>query len=100
MNFRREIADALQAEVDGGVGREGQLLAKTIVSRLSALTRGKDIVVGDVGQHQMMLARFYNFQTVNSWFTSGGAGTMGCSPAHGHRGEAGAAGRTGLVGER
>jgi acetolactate synthase-1/2/3 large subunit len=77
--FRREIADALQAEIDGGIGREGQLLAKTIVSRLSALTQGRDIVVGDVGQHQMMLARFYNFQTVNSWFTSGGAGTMGCS---------------------
>ena len=27
----------------------------------------------------MMLARFYNFQTFNSWFTSGGAGTMGCA---------------------
>jgi acetolactate synthase-1/2/3 large subunit len=27
----------------------------------------------------MILARFYNFQTANSWFTSGGAGTMGCS---------------------
>jgi len=26
-----------------------------------------------------ILARFYNFQTTNSWFTSGGAGTMGCA---------------------
>ena len=77
--FRREIADTTQAEIDRGIGGEGQLLAKTIVSRLSVLTEGKDIVVGDVGQHQMMLARFYNFQTFNSWFTSGGAGTMGCS---------------------
>ena len=77
--YRREIADRLQAEVDAGLGKEGQLLAKTIVSRLSAVTQGRDIVVGDVGQHQMMLARFYNFQTFNSWFTSGGAGTMGCS---------------------
>ena len=78
-DYRREIADSLQKEVDAGLGKEGQLLAKTIVSRMSLLTGGRDIVVGDVGQHQMMLARFYNFQTFNSWFTSGGAGTMGCA---------------------
>jgi acetolactate synthase I/II/III large subunit len=77
--FRQEIADHIQAEIDAGIGREGQLLAKTIISRLSHLTHGKDIIVGDVGQHQMILARFYNFQTINSWFTSGGAGTMGCA---------------------
>ena len=77
--YRQEIAGQLQSEVDTGIGKEGQLLAKTIVSRMSDLTEGRDIVVGDVGQHQMMLARFYNFQTFNSWFTSGGAGTMGCA---------------------
>ena len=73
------MADQLQAEIDTGIGTENQLLVKTIVRRLSDLTGGRDLIVGDVGQHQMMLARFYNFQTVNSWFTSGGAGTMGCS---------------------
>jgi acetolactate synthase-1/2/3 large subunit len=77
--FRLEIADRIKAEIDAGIGREGQLLVKTITSRLSRLTQGKDIIVGDVGQHQMILARYYNFQTVNSWFTSGGAGTMGCA---------------------
>lgn len=77
--FRQEIASQIQAEIDTGLGAEGQLLAKTIVHRLSALTGGKDIIVADVGQHQMMCARFYNFQTANSWFTSGGAGTMGCA---------------------
>lgn len=77
--YRQEMAATLQAEIEKGVGREGQLLTKTIVSRLSRLTGGEDIIIGDVGQHQMMLARFYNFQTFNSWFTSGGAGTMGCS---------------------
>jgi len=54
-------------------------LMKTIVTRLSDITGGQDIIVSDVGQHQMILARYYNFQTPNSWFTSGGAGTMGCS---------------------
>jgi acetolactate synthase-1/2/3 large subunit len=78
-DYRSEIAAALQKEIDSGVGREGQLLMKSIVTKLSDLTGGKDLIVSDVGQHQMILARFYNFQTANSWFTSGGAGTMGCS---------------------
>ena len=77
--FRGEIADAIEQEIDGGVGREGQLLMKTITRRLSEVTGGRDIIVSDVGQHQMIMARFYNFQTPNSWFTSGGAGTMGCA---------------------
>jgi acetolactate synthase-1/2/3 large subunit len=77
--YRSEIGDVLRREIERGIGKEGQLLMKTIVSRFSAITGGRDIVVSDVGQHQMILARFYNFQTRNSWFTSGGAGTMGCA---------------------
>ena len=76
---RAEIAAAIEQEIEAGVGREGQLLMKSITRRLSALTGGRDIIVSDVGQHQMIMARFYNFQTSNSWFTSGGAGTMGCA---------------------
>jgi len=78
-DYRAEIAADLQKEIDIGIGKEGQLLMKSVVSKLSQVTRGKDIIVSDVGQHQMILARFYNFQTPNSWFTSGGAGTMGCA---------------------
>ena len=77
--YRKEIVDEVQEEIDAGVGKEGQLLMKTIVSKLSDATGGRDIVVADVGQHQMIAARFYNYQTPNSWFTSGGAGTMGCA---------------------
>ncbi|MFY9705340.1 MAG: biosynthetic-type acetolactate synthase large subunit [Desulfobacterales bacterium] len=78
-HFRREIAAEIEEEIRSGVGKDGQLLMKTIVSKLSDVTGGRDIIVADVGQHQMILARFYNFQTPNSWFTSGGAGTMGCA---------------------
>ncbi len=77
--FRAEIAETIEQEVVEGVGREGQLLMKSITRKLSEVTGGRDIIVADVGQHQMIMARFYNFQTPNSWFTSGGAGTMGCA---------------------
>jgi acetolactate synthase-1/2/3 large subunit len=76
---RKVMRKELQAEIDMGVGDTGKLLMKSIVSQLSLATKGKDIIVPDVGQHQMMAARFYNYQTENSWFTSGGAGTMGIS---------------------
>ncbi len=76
---RQLTAAGIAEEMAAGVGDGGKLLMKKIINRLSDITEGKDIVVPDVGQHQMMAARFYNFQTNNSWFTSGGAGTMGCS---------------------
>ncbi len=77
--FRQVMAEDLREEIETGVGSSGSLLMKTIIDKLSHLTEGKDIIVPDVGQHQMMAARFYNFQTENSWFASGGAGTMGAS---------------------
>ncbi|MBL0716029.1 MAG: hypothetical protein JJV98_20275 [Desulfosarcina sp.] len=55
--FRNEVAEAIQEEIDAGVGREDQLLMKSITRKLSALTRGRDIIVADVGQHQMIMAR-------------------------------------------
>ncbi len=77
--YRLEIAEEVGEELSAGVGDEGKLLMKGVVHRLSDITGGRDIVVSDVGLHQMVLARFYNFQTPNSWFNSGGAGTMGCA---------------------
>lgn len=76
---RQVMAADLRDEIETGVGSDGKLLMKTIISQLSDLTGGKDLIVPDVGQHQMMAARFYNYQTENSWFASGGAGTMGAS---------------------
>jgi len=78
-SFRLVMAEDLCQAIECGIGDKGKLLMKSIVHQLSELTAGKDLIVPDVGMHQMMAARFYNYQTENSWFASGGAGTMGAS---------------------
>lgn len=47
------------------------------IDMLSDKTKGEAVIVADVGQHQMIAARYYRFQKSNSFITSGGAGTMG-----------------------
>ncbi len=48
-----------------------------VVRMLSDKTKGEAVIVADVGQHQMVTARYYEFKRNNSFVTSGGLGTMG-----------------------
>jgi acetolactate synthase-1/2/3 large subunit len=48
-----------------------------VIDKLAHKTNGEAIVVTDVGQHQMIAARYYRFNRTNSHITSGGSGTMG-----------------------
>jgi len=53
------------------------LLGQQVVKAISDATNGDALVVTGVGQHQMWAAQHYQFKNANSWFTSGGLGTMG-----------------------
>ncbi len=48
-----------------------------VIQLLSEETKGKAIIVTDVGQNQMFTAHYYQFKKPNSIVTSGGLGTMG-----------------------
>ncbi len=48
-----------------------------VIHLLAEKTQGDAILVTDVGQHQMMGARYFRFNKTRSLVTSGGLGTMG-----------------------
>lgn len=56
---------------------EGPLRMAEVVHRVAKLTKGQGILVTDVGQNQMISARYFHFLTKRAIATSGGMGTMG-----------------------
>lgn len=54
-----------------------KLNAAQIICEISNMTKGESHIITDVGQHQMWTAQHYQFNKINSFSSSGGAGTMG-----------------------
>jgi acetolactate synthase-1/2/3 large subunit len=56
---------------------DGEIKMAEVVKMVSDLTAGNAVIVTDVGQNQMVAARYYRFTKPNTFITSGGMGTMG-----------------------
>ncbi len=55
----------------------GEMTMGEVIHKISEATDNKAVLVTDVGQNQMMAARYFNYSQTRSMVTSGGLGTMG-----------------------
>lgn len=82
LSWLQEFNDAKKVEVEtlqesAKELHSEELKMDEVIKILSELTNGEAVVVTDVGQHQMMTARYYQYNKTKSNVTSGGLGTMG-----------------------
>lgn len=77
-----EAARHAKIELDKVINRQlhpnrEELTMGETVATVAALSKGEAVIVTDVGQHQMMAARYSTYKHSRSLITSGGLGTMG-----------------------
>lgn len=71
---QKEFEHVIEKEV---YQKEGPLNMGEVVRAVSEATRHEAVLVTDVGQNQMMAARYFKYTKNRSIITSGGLGTMG-----------------------
>jgi acetolactate synthase-1/2/3 large subunit len=81
-DWLNEFKELEKIEIEKVITKEckpesGKIRQGEVVHLLSEKTKGHAILVTDVGQNQMMGARYFKFENPNSLITSGGLGTMG-----------------------
>jgi acetolactate synthase-1/2/3 large subunit len=70
----REFCEVMKAEL---FPESNGLRMAEVTRMLSEMTGGNAVIVTDVGQHQMMVSRYYKHRSRRGSITSGGLGTMG-----------------------
>ena len=71
---KEELNNVINKEIHPEVG---SLKMGEVVRKVSEATSHEAVLVTDVGQNQMMGARYFQFSQTRSMITSGGLGTMG-----------------------
>lgn len=73
-HLERESTTVIEPEIHP---LEGPIKMGEVVRKVTEMTDNKAILVTDVGQNQMLAARYFKFTERRSIVTSGGMGTMG-----------------------
>ena len=76
--FKAFYEEEFEAVIKPDCWPEGEKIKMSeVVHLISEKTNGDAIISTDVGQNQMVAARYYKYSNPNSLITSGGLGTMG-----------------------
>lgn len=82
LEWMAEAARYAQIEEDKVINRQLRPTRESLtmgeaVATVASVSNGEAVIVTDVGQHQMMAARYSTYKHTRSLITSGGLGTMG-----------------------
>lgn len=72
--YKEELSQVIYPELNPV---SGEITMGEVIRHLNDLTKGEEIIVSDVGQHQMVSHRYGKLNKTRSNVTSGGLGTMG-----------------------